>query len=439
MIAALAREWRLLAGPARLGMVVLAALASIAVALGLADVAATRADIARVVALEARETQAITAFAKGDAGEFGYYRNFPVWRAPGDLAFIAPTRGDAVPAVLRIRILALEGQINDNEAANPELLLAGRFDFAFVAVYLAPLLLIALLHDLWSGEREAGRLAALESLPRAAQRLWGPRAVLRAGGVAMALLVPLAVAGVIEGTAPLRLAMAAALVLASLGFWVLITLAVARTQAASATQAAMLAGLWFAITLVAPAAAHFVINAAVALPDAAAIARQNREEVHAGWDRPKTETMARFVALYPAYRDQSASGTAFEWKWYFAFQQLGDEAVASASAARDAGIARRETWAQRLGWLLPPLKVAQAMQHLGGSDVKADLAFKAQVRRHHRALREYHYPYLFGNRTMQETDVASAPDFSTLAPPTSAHQLRGGAAEATLHLTASGS
>jgi ABC-2 type transport system permease protein len=411
MIAGLLREWRLLAGPARLGLIVLAALASVAVALGLADVAATRADIARVVALEARETQAIAAFAKGDAGEFGYYRNFPVWRAPGDLAFLAPTRGDAVPAVMRIRMLALEGQINDNEAANPELLLAGRFDFAFVTLYLAPLLLIALLHDLWSGEREAGRLAALDSLPRARARLWSPRAALRAGGVALALLVPLAVGALIEGTAPLRLM---ALVLASLGFWMIVTLLVARVQAASATQAAVLAGLWFAITLVVPAGAHLGINAAVPLPDAAAIARENREEVHAGWDRPKAETMARFVALYPAYKDQAATGTAFEWKWYFAFQQLGDDAVAADSAARDAGIARREAWAQWLGWLLPPLKVAQALQQLAGSDVGADLSFKARTRAFHRAVREHHYPFLFGGRPMTDVDVARAPAFSAM-------------------------
>jgi ABC-2 type transport system permease protein len=412
MMAALSREWWLLAMPARLGLLVLAALAGVAVALGLAAVDATRADIARVVALEARETHKIAGFAKGDAGEFGYYRNYPVWRAPGDLAFVAPARGDAVPAVMRIRILALEGQINDNEAANPELLLAGRFDFAFVTLYLAPLLLIALLHDLWSGEREAGRLAALESLPRARQRLWSPRVLLRAGGVALALLLPLLIGGLIEGTAPVRLAAAAGLVLISLGFWAVLTLAVARSAAASATQAAVLAGLWFAITLVVPAAAHLAINAAVPLPDAAAIARENREAVHAGWDRPKAETMARFVALYPAYRGQSATGTAFEWKWYFAFQQLGDAAVAAESAARDAGIARREALAQALGWLLPPLKVAQAQQRLAESDVAADLAFKAQLRTYHRVLREYHYPYLFAGRPMQDADVAGAPPFA---------------------------
>ncbi len=412
MMAALAREWRLLAGPARLGLLVLAALAGVALALGLADVARTRADIARVRGLEARETAAIAGFAKGDAGEFGYYRNFPVWRAPGDLAFLAPISGDAVPAIMRIRILALEGQINDNETANPELLLAGRFDFAFVTLYLAPLLLIALLHDLWSAEREAGRLAALASLPLANSRLWSPRALIRAGGVALALLLPLGLAGLIEGTAPLRLAMAAALVLASLAFWALVTLAVARREAASATQSAILAGLWFAVTLVVPAAAHLAINAAVPLPDAAAIARENREEVHAGWDRPKAETMARFVALHPAYAGQAATGVAFEWKWYFAFQHLGDRAVAERSATRTSGIARREALAQGLGWLLPPIKVAQAMQHLAGSDVAADLAFRRQVQAYHRALREYHYPYLFHGRPMRAADVAGAPGFA---------------------------
>lgn len=412
MKAALAREWRLLAGQARLGLLMLALLAGVAVALGLADVAATRADIARVQALEARETAAIAGFSKGDAGEFGYYRNFPVWRAPGDLAFVAPVRGDAVPAVLRIRILALEGQINDNEAANPELLLAGRFDFAFVTLYLAPLLLIALLHDLWSGEREAGRLAALASLPQVRQRLWTPRVLLRAGGVALALLLPLGLGGLIEGTAPLRLGAVAALLLASLAFWTLITLMVARLAVASATQAAVLAGLWFAITLVVPAAGHVAINAAVALPDAAAIARENREEVHAGWDRPKAQTMARFVALYPAYRGQAATGTAFEWKWYFAFQHLGDAAVAADSATREAGIARREAWAQALGWLLPPIKVAQRLQALAGSDVAADLAFRAQVRAYHRRLRDYHYPFLFGGRAMTDADIAGAPAFA---------------------------
>lgn len=410
---ALAREWRLLSGASRAALAALALLAAIAVALGLAAVAATRADIARVVSMEVRETSAIIAFAEGAAGSFGYYRNHPVWRAPNDLAFLAPSRGDAVPEVQRIRMLALEAQINDNETANPELLLAGRFDFAFVLLYLAPLVLIALLHDLWSAEREAGRLGALESLPNAGRRLWTPRATLRFGGVALALLLPLAVGAAIEGTALPRLLAAIGLVLASLGFWALVSLLVARTNAASATQAAILAGLWFAIALVIPAAAHLAINRAVPLPDAAEIIRENREEVHAGWDRPKAETMQRFVAHYPEFADRADMGTGFHWKWYFAFQHLGDLHVAADSAARDAGIARREQLAQQLGWALPPLKLTQALQSLAGSDVRAELAFRARIRAFHQQIRAYHYPFLFDDRPMSDADVAAAPSFGT--------------------------
>jgi ABC-2 type transport system permease protein len=410
---ALAREWRLLSVAARLALLVLGLLATIAVALGLASVSATRADIARVVALEARETEAIIGYAAGAAGSFGYYRHHPVWRAPNDLAFLAPSRGDAVPEVQRIRLLALEAQINDNETANPELLLAGRFDFAFVLLYLAPLVLIALLHDLWSAEREAGRLGTLQSLPNADRRLWTPRATLRFGGVALALLLPLAAGAAIEGTALPRLLAAVGLVLASLGFWALLSLLVARADADSATQAAVLAGLWFAVALVIPAAAHLGINRAVPLPDAAAITRENREEVHAGWDRPKAETMQRFLAHYPEFADRAEVGNGFQWHWYFAFQHLGDLHVAADSAARDADIARREALAQGLGWLLPPLKLTQGLQSLAGSDVTAELAFRARIRAFHRQLRDYHYPFLFDERPMTAADVAAAPTFET--------------------------
>jgi len=414
---ALFREWRLLPAASRLALLALGLLAAIAVGLGLAATGASRADIARVAALEARETRAITGYADGNAGTFGYYRHFPVWRAPGDLAFLAPSRGDAVPEVQRIRILALEAQINDNETSNPELLLAGRFDFAFVLLYLAPLVLIALLHDLWSAEREAGRLDALQSLPNANRRVWAPRAILRFAGVALALLLPLGMGAAIEGTGLPRLLAAAGLVLLSLGFWALLSLAVARTTAASATQAAVLAGLWFAIALVVPAAAHLAINRAVPLPDAAAITRENREEVHAGWDRPKAETMQRFVAHYPEFAGRAEVGMGFRWHWYYAFQHLGDLHVAADSAARDAGIARREALAQGLGWLLPPLKLTQAVQSLAGSDVGAELAYRGRIRAHHRELRVYHYPFLFDERPMSAADVAAAPSFGT--PPAS--------------------
>ena len=66
---------------------------------------------------------------------------------PSALAFAARGVRDDLPWKHRIRMLALEGQIYETDAGNPELSRIGKLDFAFVAAFLLPLLLILLLHD----------------------------------------------------------------------------------------------------------------------------------------------------------------------------------------------------------------------------------------------------------------------------------------------------
>ncbi|PZN94388.1 MAG: ABC transporter permease [Alphaproteobacteria bacterium] len=380
------------------------------VALGLATVSRDRAAIDRMLAGQPAEESALAAFVD-DAGYGAYYGFQPTWNPPSDLAFAALGNRDIAPTMLRIRALALEGQIYENEAANPELALPGRFDLAFVVVYLAPLVLIALLHDLWSGEREAGRLYALQATPAARRHIWGPRIVVRAGGVLAVLLVPFAVGAAITGTSPLRaLAFAGIIVLACL-FWTAVALLVARRGNSSAVNAASLAALWFALTLVAPAAAGLAINAGVTVPDGAALARENREDVHAGWDRPRDATMQRFLALYPQHAPGSALPPTFHWKWYFAFQHLGDLHVASASKAYRDGIARRADLARAAGWLLPPAGLSQAMARLARTDVAAQLAYQQRIRAYHTRLREFYYDYLFSEKPFGPADLATVPRF----------------------------
>lgn len=311
--------------------------------------------------------------------------------------------------MLRVRALALEGQIYENEAGNPELALPGRFDLAFVAVYLAPLVLIALLHDLWSGEREAGRLYALQATPVARWRLWAPRAAVRAGGVLLALLLPFAVGAVLSGTSPPRALGFAGLLLLVGTFWTIVALLVARRTASSAVNAATLAALWFGLTLVAPSAAGLAINAAVAVPDGAFMARENREEVHAGWDKPKDETMKRFIAVYPKLAYRAAVPQTFSWKWYYAFQHLGDLHVAADAQAYRDGIARRADLARSAGWLLLPAGLSQAMAAMACTDVAAQLAYQQRIRAYHRELREFYYAYLFNDKPFGAADLALAP------------------------------
>jgi len=395
---------------ALLALVLLVLCGTASVALGLASVARDRAAIDRMLAGQPAEERALSAFV-ADAGSGAYYGFQPTWDAPSDLAFAALGSRDIAPALLRVRALALEAQIYENEAANPELALPGRFDLAFVAVYLAPLVLIALLHDLWSGEREAGRYHALAALPQARKRLWTARVLVRVGGVLAALLLPFFAGAVIAGTSPLRALGFAGLIVLVVLLWTAIVLLVARRGGRSAVHAASLAAIWFALTLVAPAGANLAINAAVAVPDGAALARENREHVHAGWDRPRDQTMRDFLKLYPRYASGAAIPPTFHWKWYFAFQHLGDRHVAQQSQAYREGIERRADLARLVGWLLPPAGLAQAMTQLAGTDVAAQLNYQMRIRAYHQRLREFYYDYLFSEKPFGPEELQRVPRF----------------------------
>ncbi len=393
-----------------LALVLLVLCGTASVALGLASVARDRAAIDRMLAGQPAEERALSAFV-ADAGSGAYYGFQPTWDAPSDLAFAALGSRDIAPALLRVRALALEAQIYENEAANPELALPGRFDLAFVAVYLAPLVLIALLHDLWSGEREAGRYHALAALPQARRRLWTARVLVRVGGVLAALLLPFFAGAIIAGTSPLRALGFAGLIVLVVVLWTAIVLLVARRGGRSAVHAASLAAIWFALTLVAPAGANLAINAAVAVPDGAALARENREYVHAGWDRPRDQTMRDFLKLYPRYASGAAIPPTFHWKWYFAFQHLGDRHVAQQSQAYREGIERRADLAKLAGWLLPPAGLAQAMTQLAGTDVAAQLNYQMRIRAYHQRLREFYYDYLFSEKPFGPEELQRVPRF----------------------------
>jgi ABC-2 type transport system permease protein len=392
-------------------LLALAALAGVGVALGLHDVARQEAAIARMIALQEEDAAAVKVFAADDAGSAAYYRFHATWDAPSALAFAALGQRDVSPIMLRVRALAIEGQIYENEAGNPELSLPGRFDFAFVLIYVAPLILIALLHDAWSSEREARRWSSLQAMPRAGWGVWGARITARAGLVLLVLLAPFLIGAALRGAGVGETAQFAVLIAALVAFWALVCVVIARAGARSAVNATTLAALWFVVTLIAPAGANLAINAATPIPSGAALARENREAVHDAWDLDRNATLARFYQSHPEWATSGGIDRPFHWKWYFAFQQLGDEQVAAASRAYRNGVETREARAALVSWALPPIAIQRAQHRLARTDVTAQLAYQDRVRAFHERLRRFYYPYLFNNKPFDAAAFGAAPRF----------------------------
>ena len=132
-----------------LSLVLLAVLTIAALVAGSATVMRQRAAIDDIPAAHGQDIAAVADYVERtqDAGSAAYYSFHPTWNAPAPLAFAALGMRDVSPFMLRVRALGLEAQIYDGDTFNPELALPGRFDFAFVLVFLAPLFVIALFHE----------------------------------------------------------------------------------------------------------------------------------------------------------------------------------------------------------------------------------------------------------------------------------------------------
>jgi ABC-2 type transport system permease protein len=396
-----------------LSLALLALLTAASLAAGMAEVARQRAAIAAIPAAQAEDIGAVIDYVDRmkDAGSAAYYSFHPTWDAPAPLAFAALGMRDVSPYILRVRALGLEAQIYDSDTFNPELALPGRFDFAFVLVFLAPLFVIALFHDLVSGEREAGRERTLEALPHGGRALWRRRTGLQLALLWAALALPLAAAAGVEGVRPVTILIVLALVFAYLLFWVAMAMLVGRLRRSSVANAATLAAAWLVLVLVVPTLANVVINATLPVKQGAEIALAQREAVNGAWDVPRENTMRRFYANHPEWADSPPLGPEFHYKWYLAFHQNGDESVASKVRAYHEGLQARDAAGRALGWVLPSVGVQALLTRLAQTDLTAQLAYQDRVRAYHAQLRQFYYRYLFRDRPFTRADFRRAPRF----------------------------
>ncbi|MEO0345138.1 MAG: DUF3526 domain-containing protein [Pseudomonadota bacterium] len=378
---------------------------------GLAEIAQQRESIAFL--LDADSKDRASEFAnQSDWGSAAYYSFHLTYAPPSDFAFAAMGQRDASTWKHRLRMLALEGQIYEHDPGNPELALIGRFDFAFFAAFVLPLVLIFLLHDIKAGERTAGRFNLLVSSAGDDNTLWWTRAFLRAAGVLVAALVPLLVGGAVSGTSAATLLGATAAVAAYVFFWTVVCLWLGSRQRPASVILASLIGVWVLLGTLLPAGGRVIIDRMVSVPTGADILMTQREAVNDAWDLSVADTMAPFVARHPEWTGYTDTGDGFDWGWYYAFQQVGDQTTESLSGAYRAGRTRRD---QLAGWFAiaaPPALLERWLQKLADTDVSAVLDYENSVRAFHAELRAFYYPGLFGDAPFDPTRIDDLPQYS---------------------------
>lgn len=389
----------------------LAGMCLIAILLGQAEISRQNDTIDRTLVQSQLELDEVFDAAT-DYGGAAYSGFSLTYDPPSDAAFLAIGQRDISPWMLRIRALALEGQINESDNFNPELSLAGRFDYAFVVAFLLPLFIIVLLYDVYASERDAGRVPMLTATAARPQRVWFARVLILACGAALACLLPLWLMGLIFSTAAADLLSVTVIVLASVLFWTLLVCALAFGRWAASVNAAVLTGIWLVLALLVPLAGKLVIDRSVPGVDGAEISMLQRETVNGAWDLPKAATMEPFYASHPEWAHSAPIDVPFHWKWYYAFQQMGDETAEPLSRAYREAIRERDELTGRIALLSPPVAVLRAIQGVAETDMKSALQYDQRIRDYHVQIRHFFYPLLFEEVPFERENLNGFPVFS---------------------------
>lgn len=353
-----------------------------------------------------------------DAGDIGYYHSAFAKNIPDSWAALAIGQRDVNPGYLKIRLLAVQNQLYNSENTNPDKLAAGSFDLSFVFIFLLPLFIIAISFNVLSAEKEKGTLSLLLSQPLSLITLFTAKLLFRFVLV-LSLILVLTLAGLLwsQATPDQRVWLwLSAIILYSL-FWLGVVFCIAALKKSSAFNAISLLGIWLIITIILPVTINVYAEVSRPVNEGLQLSLQQREEVHAGWDRPKEETMKRFFQHYPQFSNTSSVAGTFKWKWYFAFQELGDRSVEKLYHSYTSKLMARQDFSSALSRMSVSATMQEILNGIAGTNLQQHLAFIESTRAYHDKLKAFYYPFLYRDKPFMPLDFADEPQHVFMASP----------------------
>ncbi len=231
-------------------------------------------------------------------------------------AFYYRKYNDDSPSQATVDGKSLSNVFPSRLTANPLRLLTGRFDLAFVLIYIFPLIIIALGFSLVASEKESGMLALTLSQPISLGTFVLSKTTVRFVLLgAAAILLPL-LAVVIGGLfsrfdfSLLRLAVWFLAAVAYAGFWFALSMLVNFRGNSSARNALTLAACWLGIVILIPILAGLAARVIFPVPSSIVIADRERAiRTHAQQETSKTYDLigATFRNRFPPQPGEKAA------------------------------------------------------------------------------------------------------------------------------------
>ncbi|NQE61332.1 ABC transporter permease subunit [Caulobacter sp. RHG1] len=297
---------------------------------------------------------------------------------PGPMAPLSIGQAEAYPYAARM--IPLENITMFDpfklDVDNPAVRAVGRFDLAFVIVFVLPLVLLAASFDLWSRDRERGVSAMILSQPVTPLAVIAGKAAARAIVVLLpATALVLAALVAIGARAPLGL-IATALVVLAYGFLWIVLAALINVFIRRSTEAALAAGaVWLLIVVLAPALSLATANILSPPPSELRFSADYAQQSRA----IRTEQRLAREALGPEVVADPAPKVPDRIRKFFVERTVEDRRLAPLIDRQLAARERRRDSLNALRLFLPAVAAQDALDRIAGSDADRAVAFQGQA------------------------------------------------------------
>lgn len=187
-------------------------------------------------------------------------------------------------------------------------------------------------------------------------------------------------------------------------FWFTLSFFVITFKKTSGFNALLLLSVWLVLIILVPAGINAYVSSKYPVPEALSTAIAQRDGYHVKWDTDKLATIEKFYKHYPQFKKYGYPTDGFNWLWYYAMQQMGDDDSKKERDALDEKIALREHTSTQIASVIPNMHVQLAFNQLAGTSMSQQIAYLNATNAFHEKLRLFFYPKIFEGKQADTVD-----------------------------------
>jgi len=288
---------------------------------------------------------------------------------------------------------------------NPVNLQSGNLDLSFVIIYLFPLLVIVLTFNVISEETETGtwRIVAVQARSKLLFIL--SKLAVRLGLLYIILLLLFLIAKfTLNLVFDSNFLWMLGLSMFYIFFWFTLAFLIISFKKSSGYNALLLLSVWLVMIILLPAGMNAYVTSKYPVPEALSTAIAQRDGYHVKWDTDKRTTIEKFYKYYPQFKKYGYPDEGFNWLWYYAMQQMGDDDSKTERDALHTKIALREDTSKKIASILPNMHLQLVFNQLAGTGMGEQISYLDATNEFHEKLRLFFYPKIFEGHKAEVID-----------------------------------